>query len=598
MRNITFFVLLVGAAAAVGCGDDEPNRNPMAPSAMQSSASIQEATSAGAAGSGGSVGVVPAAGSPFDGQVRGAAPVACIPAQAIIDAAERNRQANNRPPGFGRSWKELLAFFGEDWPDEPVTLAEMDARVGRWAGWAPFRDEVARLIDCGWTPPTSIQVEPEDTPMPQQAPAQSWSASPSTATITEGTSGTLVFKISPSPAPGQTGCRLRGYMTFTMPGSGHPSGLSLTGDAPNAATLNGHPGWNDPNCGNQRLTSGADIGSRNYRLTYSSTSDGLAKTYTDIEVFFNDLPNDNNLNGGSANLVATISIVDDGAGEPGIVKQSCDGTHPTSGAWAFTEGDKAISYPDGTRIEDDNIVQGDRCGTIDGTAFRAIDDDIAYVQFRKTGGVATPSQTSGSVELNMTCKQWYEAIWTHNLDFGRTGITAMQNEFKASNCVADISRGTPADDFNGYVNIGTWDWIPWTKTPGTMTYPDVDCSWLRGATIDPSVMYGHRRDRDNRKPLREVKDGICTTWTVAGARWTVDITKPVKVDANSWIINYRQGQPTSIGFRSGTARLTGETGDGPWDLAQAPCGKPSVQAIDPVRSDQIVLEPGSFEPCS
>ena len=462
MRSITFFVLLVGAVAAVGCGDDEPNRNPMAPSAMQSSTSIQEATSPVQAGSGGSVGVVPAAGSPFDaGNTRGASSGLCIPDASIIEAAERNRQANHRPPGYARNWRSLLAFFGERTDVDPVTLAEMDARVGRWAGWAPFRDEVARLIGCGWTPPTSIQAEPEpeDTPLPAQAP----------------------------PA------------------------------------------------------------------------------------------------------------------EPVIVKQSCDGTHPTSGAWAFTEGDKAISYPDGTRIDDDNIVQGDRCGTSDGTAFRAIDDDIAYVRFRKTGGVATPSQTSGSVELNMTCKQWYEAIWTHSLDFGRTGNTAMENEFKASNCVVGLSGGTPADNFNGYVNIGTWDWIPWTKTSGTMNYPDVDCSWLRSTSINSSVMYGHRRDRDNRKPLQEAKDRICTTWTVAGATWTVDVSRPVKIAGASWSVNYRAGQPYAISFSfSGGRTLSGGT-TGPWELSQAPCGnlpKPNPQAIEPVSSDQIVFDPGSFEPCS
>ena len=120
--------------------------------------------------------------------MRGAAlPSACIPAQNIIDAAERNRQANDRPPGYGRSWKELLVFFGVDWPGhDPVTLAEMDVRVGRWSGWKPFRDEVARLLACGWEPPTTIdaqQAPPE--PKPQQAPG-TVTYEPADATVVEG----------------------------------------------------------------------------------------------------------------------------------------------------------------------------------------------------------------------------------------------------------------------------------------------------------------------------------------------------------------------------------------------------------------------------
>ena len=98
---------------------------------------------------------------------------ACLPNAGIVARAEQNRQANDKPPGYGRSWKQLLVFFGEDWPGhEPVTLAEMDARVGRWGGWKPFRDEVARLLDCGWTPPTTIKVQQNPgTPEPQQSSA-------------------------------------------------------------------------------------------------------------------------------------------------------------------------------------------------------------------------------------------------------------------------------------------------------------------------------------------------------------------------------------------------------------------------------------------
>ena len=113
----------------------------------------------------------------------------------VESSGESNRAANNRPPGYARNWRSLLAFFGEDVEPaaEPVTLAEMDARVGRWGGWKPFRDEVARLLDCGWEPPTSTQLNP-DPPEPQQAPTRTVSYEPANATIREG--GSLYVRFS------------------------------------------------------------------------------------------------------------------------------------------------------------------------------------------------------------------------------------------------------------------------------------------------------------------------------------------------------------------------------------------------------------------
>ena len=71
----------------------------------------------------------------------------------------------------------MLLFLGVDHeyndtdPVEPVTLAEMDARVGRWGGWLQFRDEVSRLLDCGWTPGVQVTAQPEtqqpETPQPE-----------------------------------------------------------------------------------------------------------------------------------------------------------------------------------------------------------------------------------------------------------------------------------------------------------------------------------------------------------------------------------------------------------------------------------------------
>ena len=184
MKNNKLALVLFCIAAAAGCGDDEPNRNPMAPSAMGAPPAAQLGPGSGTQG-GSSAGALPAAGSTIGGvPVEGveSLPIGtgsegrhasnlCTPNPTIVARAERNRQANDRPPGYGRSWKQLLVFFGEDWPGhEAVTLSEMDARVGRWGGWKPFRDEVARLLDCGWTVPgsTTVEVEPEDPPEPQQ----------------------------------------------------------------------------------------------------------------------------------------------------------------------------------------------------------------------------------------------------------------------------------------------------------------------------------------------------------------------------------------------------------------------------------------------
>ena len=210
MQKTSVAILLAISAFAAACGDDDENKNPLAPSMMgdPQAANVGQGRETQ---SGISAGALPVAGpsSIETASARSAAPAACIPNPAIVAAAERNRQANNRPPGFGRSWKQLLVFFGEDWPGhDPVTLAEMDARVGRWAGWRRFRDEVARLIDCGWTAPGSVQgtddvgsggngggnggSEPEDTPMPQQAPEDTPEPAQSPGTVTYEPAGATI----------------------------------------------------------------------------------------------------------------------------------------------------------------------------------------------------------------------------------------------------------------------------------------------------------------------------------------------------------------------------------------------------------------------
>ena len=103
----------------------------------------------------------------------------CVPRQSLVDKAETFRAQNHRPPGYGRSWRQILLFFGveSDYnttdPVEPVTVEQLVTREGRWSGWREFRVEAERLLACGWTPGglTTGPVE-EGTAEPQQEEPQ------------------------------------------------------------------------------------------------------------------------------------------------------------------------------------------------------------------------------------------------------------------------------------------------------------------------------------------------------------------------------------------------------------------------------------------
>ena len=135
-----------------------------------------------------SVGVLRASGIGSDDNTPAAA---CSPNEKLLTKAERYRALNHRPPGYGRSWRQVLLFFGVDHeyngtdPVKPVTLALMDERVGRWSGWKQFRDEVARLLDCGWTPGVQDTSQPEteqpETQQPEPQQAEPQQASPLTS---------------------------------------------------------------------------------------------------------------------------------------------------------------------------------------------------------------------------------------------------------------------------------------------------------------------------------------------------------------------------------------------------------------------------------
>ena len=295
-------LLLLITTLTAACGGDDENMNPLAPSPSTQTALTGTAPSASEYQTGaGGASLVDGLG----GMRASTSNAACLPNAGIVARAESNRKANDRPPGYGRSWKQLLVFLGDDWPGhDPVTLAEMDARVGRWGGWKPFRDEVKRLLDCGWTPPTTIDAQQEpQTPMPQQStPPPLPTATPSTLTITEGTSGTVTFTITPDSG----NCRMRGVMEIGLPTpDSYPDGLTLTGTAGSYRAA-GQSGWNDPNC--DHLVNG----SRTYTLAYSSTSNGVpGETYADSGIQYWNVPNGSSTPDRSAKLI-NISYVDDG----------------------------------------------------------------------------------------------------------------------------------------------------------------------------------------------------------------------------------------------------------------------------------------------
>ena len=142
----------------------------MAPSAVQPQvAALPAAYDASNAGGAGSRDVGSAAPRDFHGAGAGLA-VACKPKQALIDRAERYRALNDRPPGYARNWREVLAYFGVRDDVPPVTREQLVTRVGRWGGWRPFLVEFDRLEACGWEPPTTGPTPEEDTTTPVPVP--------------------------------------------------------------------------------------------------------------------------------------------------------------------------------------------------------------------------------------------------------------------------------------------------------------------------------------------------------------------------------------------------------------------------------------------
>ena len=184
---------VVMALTMWGCGGDD--MNPLAPteSAAVGSALGPPVASTGEPGAThgmGEVGAGPLRHLPSLSD----APAACTPDPALVDRAERFRAMNDRPPGYAKNWRETLLFFGVDHADnalrpvEPVTVATLRVREGRWSGWRPFRVEAERLLACGWTPPSTTTVTtPEPEPQADAGTAHFVGASPLGLATAEGT---------------------------------------------------------------------------------------------------------------------------------------------------------------------------------------------------------------------------------------------------------------------------------------------------------------------------------------------------------------------------------------------------------------------------
>ena len=165
LRILTIIVVLSFLA---GCGNDDENVNPLAPtdtgSAVLGSAMGTPVASIGeldATHEMGEAGFGPLLSLP------NSFTTTCSPSQQLVDRAERFRRMNDRPPGYAKNWRQVLVYFGQDWPGvSPVTREQLEVRVTRWNGWRPFLNEYNRLDACGYSPTTTIVIEePEPEPV-------------------------------------------------------------------------------------------------------------------------------------------------------------------------------------------------------------------------------------------------------------------------------------------------------------------------------------------------------------------------------------------------------------------------------------------------
>ena len=196
------------------------------------------------------------------------------------------------PPAFkdGYTVDDYVAWKAVDPANRagPMTSESAQARAVNWAYWGT----VAKALAC---------VEAENEGKQDSGTGQSeltWTATPATATITEGASGTLSFRVTPSDTTSAGGCRMNGYVAV----SGAPTGVTLTGDAVNAGA-HGSLGWADHVCWNVRTN-----GPREYRVAYSSASDGVLTTFGDAILTYYDIHSGDT----TAVQIATISVTDDG----------------------------------------------------------------------------------------------------------------------------------------------------------------------------------------------------------------------------------------------------------------------------------------------
>ena len=156
--------------------------------------------------------------------------------------------------------------------------------------------------------PAPIQLDPfpGDFGMPQQAPPSlPFTLDKTTATVTEGTQFDETFTLT---VPSSGDCRLVGDVLAVPKGSSLPLGWAVTVTSDN--TRDNPANWNDPTCYASRRSPFNN--QRTFDVEIATTSDGIARDYADVEIFFRDYPTSY----GGADYVdtkiVTITVSDDG----------------------------------------------------------------------------------------------------------------------------------------------------------------------------------------------------------------------------------------------------------------------------------------------
>ena len=262
-----------------------------------------------------------------------------MPADAVTVVEVTDWRDDYTHAAHVKQWNQVLEALGEDTGTgvAPMTASAALIKYQRFQNnrWDRTYRTLKALEDCeaaATTTTTSTtttttaaaqdaQQDPP-TPMPQQEVELSYTSDPESVTIVEGESGTLTFRLIPSPAPGQTGCRLVGVLRtdsyYHSRNSGdYPPNLRLSAQTTGYHFTTQDPwgvrtwGWYNAGCTGTLRSDGHET----YTVTYSSGTDDVRRptsrnsAYLSVPVKYGNFPG---LHYTQAHLktVATINIVD------------------------------------------------------------------------------------------------------------------------------------------------------------------------------------------------------------------------------------------------------------------------------------------------